>query len=107
LLAANPQARITADFLHWCNVSESLIEQQEEAVEMGISRAIHIHARVGYCESAQVPDPRIENWQPELNAHVSWWDRIIDRQVKAGTQVFTSYTRVRSISLHGTPSGNQ
>ena len=49
LLEANPQARITADFSHWCNVSESLLEQQEEAVEMGISRAIHIHARVGYC----------------------------------------------------------
>jgi len=89
LLAANPQARITADFSHWCNVSESLLEQQEEAVEMGISRAIHIHARVGYCESAQVPDPRIENWQPELNAHLSWWDRIVDRQVKSGTEVFT------------------
>ena len=89
LLAANSQARITADFSHWCNVSESLLEQQEEAVEMGISRAIHIHARVGYCESAQVPDPRVENWQPELNAHLSWWDRIVDLQVKSGTEVFT------------------
>ena len=89
LLAANPQVRITADFSHWCNVSESLLEQQEEAVEMGISRAIHIHARVGYCESAQVPDPRIENWQPELNAHLSWWDKIVDFQVKSGMQVFT------------------
>jgi hypothetical protein len=89
LLAANPQVRITADFSHWCNVSESLLEDQEEAVELGISRAIHIHARVGYSESAQVPDPRIDNWQTELNAHLSWWDKIVNLQVKSGTQVFT------------------
>jgi hypothetical protein len=89
LLAANPEEKITADFSHWCNVSESLLEDQEEAVEMGISRAIHIHARVGYCESAQVPDPRMENWQPELNAHLSWWDRIVNLQVESGTEVFT------------------
>jgi sugar phosphate isomerase/epimerase len=89
LLTANPQVRITADFSHWCNVSESLLEDQVEAVALGISRAIHIHARVGYAESAQVPDPRIENWQTELNAHVFWWDSIVDLHAKSGTQVFT------------------
>jgi len=89
LLTANPHVRITADFSHWCNVSESLLEDQEEAVALGISRAIHIHARVGYSESAQVPDPRIENWQTELSAHLSWWDQIVALQVQSGTPVFT------------------
>jgi sugar phosphate isomerase/epimerase len=89
LLSANPDVRITADFSHWCNVSESLLEEQEEAIELAVGRAIHIHARVGYSESAQVPDPRVEIWQTELNAHLSWWDKIIDFQVKSGTKFFT------------------
>lgn len=89
LLAANPHVRITADFSHWCNVAESLLEDQEEAVALGISRAIHIHARVGYAGSAQVPDPRAAAWQTELDAHVAWWDQIVALQAKAGTPVFT------------------
>lgn len=89
LLAANPGVRITADFSHWCNVSESLLEDQEDAVELAISRAVHIHARVGYCESAQVPDPRVAAWQPELNAHLSWWDKIVNIEVQSGRNAFT------------------
>lgn len=89
LLKANPDVRITADFSHWCNVSESLLEEQQEAVGLAIDRAIHIHARVGYSESAQVPDPRIDAWQTELSAHLSWWDKIIALQAQSGTQVFT------------------
>lgn len=89
LLSNNPDVVITADFSHWCNVSESLLEEQEDAVNLAISRAIHIHARVGYCESAQVPDPRIAAWQTELNAHLSWWDKIVDHKLKSGAEVLT------------------
>ncbi|WP_428327826.1 sugar phosphate isomerase/epimerase family protein [Mucilaginibacter sp.] len=53
LLTNNPDIGITADFSHWCNVSESLLEQQTEAVDLAISKAIHIHARVGQAESAR------------------------------------------------------
>ncbi|MGL4631438.1 MAG: sugar phosphate isomerase/epimerase family protein [Leadbetterella sp.] len=77
-LENNPKLKITADFSHWCNVSESLLEQQPEAVEIACNRAFHIHARVGYSQSAQVVDPRLEMYKDELTAHVSWWDRIID-----------------------------
>jgi len=89
LLAANPGVHITADFSHWCNVSESLLEEQEDAVELAISRTVHIHARVGYCEGAQVPDPRVAAWQPELNEHLSWWDKIVALKMKSGMEAFT------------------
>jgi sugar phosphate isomerase/epimerase len=76
LLVSNPNVVITADFSHWCNVSESLLEQQQDAVDLAISRTIHIHARVGHAESAQVTDPRAEEWDTEVKAHLKWWDKI-------------------------------
>jgi hypothetical protein len=80
---------ITADFSHWCNVSESLLEQQQEAVDLAISRTIHIHARVGHAESAQVSDPRAEEWNAEVEAHLKWWDHIIQHRLKSGAQLAT------------------
>ncbi|ASU34139.1 sugar phosphate isomerase/epimerase family protein [Mucilaginibacter xinganensis] len=91
LLTENPDVRITADFSHWCNVSESLLEQQQEAVDLAISRTIHIHARVGHAESAQVTDPRADEWQPEVAAHLLWWDAIIQQRLKNGAR-FTTIT---------------
>jgi sugar phosphate isomerase/epimerase len=89
LLTANPDVVITADLSHWCNVSESLLEQQAEAVDLAISRAVHIHARVGHAESAQVSDPRAEEWSAEVGAHLKWWDAIADQRLKAGAHVLT------------------
>ena len=77
LLTSNPGVVITADFSHWCNVSESLLEQQEDALKIAISRTVHIHARVGHSQSAQVSDPRAGEWQTEVNAHLKWWDDIV------------------------------
>ncbi|HVW96233.1 MAG TPA: hypothetical protein VHA56_09735 [Mucilaginibacter sp.] len=89
LLAANPDIVITADFSHWCNVSESLLEQQNEAVELAVSKTIHIHARVGHAESAQVSDPRAPEWTAEVAAHLNWWDKIIAQRKNSGTDLMT------------------
>ncbi|MBC8033390.1 MAG: sugar phosphate isomerase/epimerase, partial [Chitinophagaceae bacterium] len=89
LLNDNPEVRITADFSHWCVVSESLLKQQEEAVELASTRAIHIHARVGHTQSPQVSDPRAPEWSIELNTHISWWDKILAIRKKAGAPYFT------------------
>ncbi len=70
--------RLNADFSHWCVVSESLLEDQEECLSMAIARADHIHARVGHSQSPQVNDPRAPEWRHALNRHLSWWDRIIE-----------------------------
>jgi sugar phosphate isomerase/epimerase len=89
LLLNNPGISITADFSHWCNVSESLLEQQEEALSIAISRTSHIHARVGHSESAQVSDPRAPEWSEELAAHLGWWDKIVDYRSSHGAQLLT------------------
>lgn len=78
-LRARPGMRIGADFSHWCNVAESLLEDQEAALALAISRADHIHARVGFAEGPQIPDPRDRHWATVLERHLGWWRRIVNR----------------------------
>ena len=56
-------------------VCERLVDD-EEALELAISRARHIHARVGYAQGPQVPDPRAPEYAAELATHEAWWSRI-------------------------------
>ena len=113
LFIQNPDIQITADFSHWCNVSESLLEQQPEAVEMAIDRAIHIHARVGSSQSAQVSDPRAPEWQKELETHLHWWEEIFRHRQRMGAKVFTITTEfgpppyMPSVPFSGQPLANQ
>ncbi len=81
--------RIAADFSHWCNVSESLLQDQQEILDLAISRTDHIHARVGHTQSAQINDPRAPEWEEALNAHLAWWDKIVATHKQKGTEVFT------------------
>ena len=84
-----PELRIGADFSHWCNTAESMLENQPEAMDLAISRADHIHARVGFAEGPQIPDPRATEWEEVLAAHMAWWDRIIERARAEGREFFT------------------
>jgi len=77
-----PNLKITADFSHWCNVAESLLEDQEEALALACKQVGHLHSRVGHSQSAQVIDPRLPEFKNELEAHLKWWDTIVkDYQV--------------------------
>ncbi|TMI83711.1 MAG: sugar phosphate isomerase/epimerase, partial [Bacteroidetes bacterium] len=51
-----PDLRITFDVSHWCNVSESLLQDQPETVNIALQRVDHIHARIGHPEGPQVND---------------------------------------------------
>ena len=54
-----PDLKVTCDFSHWCVVSERLLLDEEPGILALASRhAYHVHARVGYAQGAQVPDPR-------------------------------------------------
>jgi sugar phosphate isomerase/epimerase len=75
LLRALPALHLTCDFSHWCVVCERLPDD-ESVLELAISRARHVHARVGYAQGPQVPDPRAPEYEPELLAHEAWWQRI-------------------------------
>ena len=84
-----PTLKITADLSHWCNVAESFLEDQQEVLELVPQHAIHIHARVGHTQSAQVTDPRHPEWQIALEHHLRWWKSILDHHRRIGTKIFT------------------
>ena len=77
-----PSLRLTFDVSHWCNVHESLLDDQADTLAMAINRAEHIHARIGHAEGPQVNDPRAPEWSNALNAHFAWWDKIVERKKK-------------------------
>lgn len=88
-LLANPNIYLTADFSHWCSVSESYLQNQSQNVFNAIEKCHHIHARVGHPQAAQVTDPRAPEWQQALNYHLKWWDAIISNHKKIGSKTIT------------------
>lgn len=88
LLRALPELRLTCDFSHWCVVCERLPDD-ESVLELAISRARHVHARVGYAQGPQVPDPRAPEYEAELLAHEGWWQRIALAAAKRGQASLT------------------
>lgn len=79
-----PDLRLTLDISHWCNVHESLLNDQEETVELALSRTDHIHTRVGHAEGPQVNDPRAPEWDAVVQRHLQWWDKVVALKAAAG-----------------------
>lgn len=88
-LQALPDLRLTADFSHWMVVHESMLEDQEDTLRRAIDRSDHIHARVGYEEGPQVPDPRAPEWKNHVDRHIDIWQRIVDRRREEGASSLT------------------
>ena len=88
-LDAFPNMKITADFSHWVNVSESLLEHQQETIDRIIPNVNHIHSRVGYPEGPQVNHPAAPENKPFLDQHLEWWDAIVDERKKYKDSVLT------------------
>jgi sugar phosphate isomerase/epimerase len=82
-----PSLQLTLDISHWCNVHESLLEDQSDTVALAISRTSHIHARVGHQESPQVTEPRAPEWRKAVDAHFAWWDQVIANKKKEGKRL--------------------
>ncbi len=82
-LDARPNLRLTLDASHWCNVSESLLEDQAEALQAAIARTDYVHTRVGHAEGPQVSDPRAPEWKPALDAHLAWWDAVVKQHTRS------------------------
>jgi hypothetical protein len=86
LLRALPELRLTCDFSHWCVVCERLPDE-EAVLALVVAHARHVHARVGYAQGPQVPDPRAPEYEAELLAHESWWRRIARAVTERGELV--------------------
>ena len=86
-LSRVPELAITLDASHWCNVHESLLEDQQAAMTEAIRAARHIHARVGHPEGPQVNDPRAPEWSDALAAHLTWWDQVVELHRRSGREL--------------------
>jgi len=84
ILEAFPTLKVTADFSHWVNVCERLIDDQLPAIRLVAERCLHLHARVGHAQGPQVNDPRAPEWATELAAHERWWDLCWAAQERRG-----------------------
>jgi len=83
-----PEIELTADFSHFCSVSESLLQGQEDLIKKIIPHVSYIHARVGHEQGAQVNHPFAPEWNNHLNRFVGWWEEIIFHQNKKGKTEF-------------------
>ncbi|WP_157557979.1 sugar phosphate isomerase/epimerase [Niabella aurantiaca] len=75
LLQKKPDLQLTLDVSHWFCVSESYLEDQQEAVHAAIRQTAHLHARVGHTEGPQVFDPSLPEYAMALNEHLKIWDQ--------------------------------
>lgn len=72
------ELKLCADFSHWVVVTESRLADLDAMLAAASQRAIHVHARVGYEEGPQVPDPRAPEFAEYVELFESWWDRIVE-----------------------------
>ncbi len=89
ILAEFPELSLNFDLSHWVCIAERLLETEGEIIKTAAKRCIHIHARVGYEEGPQVPDPRAPEYQRALLAHEAWWDMAWAAQKAKGEKVST------------------
>ena len=84
-----PDLKLTLDISHWMVVHESLLQNQNEALQEVIARSHHIHARVGHAEGPQVNDPEAPEWRKALDRHLDIWERIIRKRWEESNRPFT------------------
>lgn len=74
LLERLPALKLTCDFSHWVCVAERLLEDAFPVIATAAARCHHLHARVGYEQGPQIPDPRDPVWAAHLHMHEHWWE---------------------------------
>ncbi|HKG08537.1 MAG TPA: TIM barrel protein [Pedobacter sp.] len=108
LFRRNAEFLLTADFSHWTCVTESMLENFGDILKKAISRSRHIHARVGFEQGPQVPDPRAPEWQYAVSKFLGWWDEVITTNKQLGREIMTITTEFGPIPYMPTiPFSNQ
>ncbi len=75
-----PKLKLIADFSHFCVVSESNLEDQNDLLLKIYPNIKHIHARIGFDQSPQVNNPFAPEWKNHLEKYMIWWNEIIEIQ---------------------------
>ena len=83
-----PDLHLTLDISHWICVAETYLHDQTAAVSLAIDRAVHLHARIGHPQGAQVSDPRADEWQDAVDIHLHWW-RSLAKKIAESKRVLT------------------
>jgi hypothetical protein len=103
-----PELRLCCDFSHWVCVCERLIDDQLDIIRRAAGRCIHLHARVGYENGPQVPDPAAPQHAAHLAAHERWWDIVWQAQRERGDEIGTLTPEFGPPTyLHTRPQDNQ
>jgi sugar phosphate isomerase/epimerase len=89
LLTQFDDLKLCCDFSHWVCVCERLLDDQLDILRQCSRHCLHLHARVGYEEGPQVPDPRAPEYQKQLEAHEHWWRLIWEAQAARGLEMTT------------------
>ena len=89
LLNRFDRLHLCCDFSHWVCVAERLLDDQTEVLRRCAVRCRHLHARVGYEQGPQVPDPRAPEYEAHVSAHERWWQMIWEAQRARGDTVTT------------------
>jgi sugar phosphate isomerase/epimerase len=84
-----PEMELVGDFSHFCTVSESMLEEQEEMIQQIIPHIAHIHARVGHEQGPQVNDPFAPEWEKHFKIFEKWWEAIVQHKEQNNTQTFS------------------
>ncbi len=80
-----PELKVTADFSHFTNVCESMLDDQKDALALIQSRAIHVHGRIGYEQGPQIPHPAAPEYASYVQRFEQWWDGIFNNELLSGT----------------------
>lgn len=89
MLRKFPNLKYTLDISHWMVVHERLLTESDPLLQEIFPAVDHIHARVGFAEGPQVPNPAAPEWKNEVKAHLDIWEKIIRSQTG---KVFTVTT---------------
>lgn len=84
-----PEMELVGDFSHFCTVSESMLEEQEEMIRQIIPHIAHLHARVGHEQGPQVNDPFAPEWENHFKIFEKWWEAIVQYKKQKNTQIFS------------------
>jgi sugar phosphate isomerase/epimerase len=89
ILKELPELKLNIDYSHWCCVTESMLQDHVQAIDLSAKHAIHLHGRVGFENGPQVPDPRVDEWSSHVKHHEEWWDKVIAAHKARDESTFT------------------
>lgn len=77
-----PNLKLVGDLSHWCVVSESMLQNQEDVIKEVFPHIMHIHARVGFEQTPQVNNPFAPEWKSYLDKFINWWQLILSHHIE-------------------------